>query len=388
MVVVEVAGTQKVADPRAWGGDCDKDRMMSVAEAGVELMTATYDTSNLRSSLKEGATERLILKDGVEEMAEYDAANVNTRLARYDHDPSRIDGLLSQTANGVKTYFVTDALGSVYAAVQEDGTVAHRASYDASGAKTETVAATGTPWGFTGRRHDSIGLNYHRARYLDPAVGRWTSSDPIGEGHNWYAYALQSPTNMTDHSGLYASLVLLGDLTPMYDNHGAHDADRDFDRESFGTAVMRGLRPHVMGTFDDGVMRANDIILERVRNQTDALMAVAVNGSRSDITEVVFLGHALGCPRNRIQDCLKLRQGGVYINAKEIAELLRLFGNSAVLGTKIIACFGGEKLAPAVAKSYGPPVYGPSDRVTYEFEHTGRRMDSIVFNVPRLVPYY
>ncbi len=156
-----------------------RDRMMSAADAGIEMMSARYGTDNLRTSLKEGATERLVLLDGVEEHAEYDAANVNTKLARYDHDPSRVDGLLSQTVDGTKVYFVTDALGSVYAAVQADGTVVHKASYDAFGAKNTSVDASGTPWGFTGRRVDSgTGLMNYRERYLDATLGRFTQVDP------------------------------------------------------------------------------------------------------------------------------------------------------------------------------------------------------------------
>ncbi len=173
----------------------------------MELMTATYDTANLRSSLKEGATERLVLLDGVEEHAEYDAANVNTRLARYDHDPSRVDALLSQTVDGTKVYFVTDALGSVYAAVQEDGTVAHKASYDAYGAKTET-GATSTPWGYTGRRHDAgTGLQYSRARYYEPTTGRFLAKDraPRSPGFSApYGYGEGIPTMLRDPSGHFS----------------------------------------------------------------------------------------------------------------------------------------------------------------------------------------
>jgi len=44
-----------------------------------------------------------------------------------------------------------------------------------------------------GRESDAeVGLQYHRARHYDPAVGRWTSQDPLGyesgDG-NLYPYA-------------------------------------------------------------------------------------------------------------------------------------------------------------------------------------------------------
>jgi hypothetical protein len=44
-----------------------------------------------------------------------------------------------------------------------------------------------------------MGLDYLRARYYDPEVGRFLGEDPIGGG---YAYALNSPANFTDPTGM------------------------------------------------------------------------------------------------------------------------------------------------------------------------------------------
>jgi RHS repeat-associated protein len=57
---------------------------------------------------------------------------------------------------------------------------------------------------FQGQYADSeTGLHYNRARYLDPAVGRFMSQDPIGllGGSNDYAYA-KNPTGYIDPYGL------------------------------------------------------------------------------------------------------------------------------------------------------------------------------------------
>src|SRR5207237_8858960 len=42
---------------------------------------------------------------------------------------------------------------------------------------------------------------YLRARYYDPATGRFSSQDPIPDG-NLYAYGRNNPVNFTDASGL------------------------------------------------------------------------------------------------------------------------------------------------------------------------------------------
>lgn len=44
---------------------------------------------------------------------------------------------------------------------------------------------------------------YYRARYYDPAIGRFVSDDPLrfAAGSNFYAYTENSPVNLTDSSG-------------------------------------------------------------------------------------------------------------------------------------------------------------------------------------------
>jgi len=46
--------------------------------------------------------------------------------------------------------------------------------------------------------------SYYRARYYDPAAGRYLNEDPLGVGGdspNFYRYALNAPTNLTDSFG-------------------------------------------------------------------------------------------------------------------------------------------------------------------------------------------
>ena len=59
---------------------------------------------------------------------------------------------------------------------------------------------------FTGREWDpEIELYFYRARYYDPHVGRFISSDPIGPdgGFNTYAYVDNNPLSYIDPDGLY-----------------------------------------------------------------------------------------------------------------------------------------------------------------------------------------
>jgi RHS repeat-associated protein len=53
--------------------------------------------------------------------------------------------------------------------------------------------------GVTGEQNDPNGLEFLRARYYDPKIGRFLSGDPVGGG---YGYARSNPVSLTDPSGM------------------------------------------------------------------------------------------------------------------------------------------------------------------------------------------
>ena len=57
--------------------------------------------------------------------------------------------------------------------------------------------------GFTGKEYDSwTGLYNYGFRDYAPLYGRFTSVDPIQDGHNWYAYVNSDPVSWLDPWGL------------------------------------------------------------------------------------------------------------------------------------------------------------------------------------------
>jgi RHS repeat-associated protein len=78
-------------------------------------------------------------------------------------------------------WYLTDREASVRDIADNTGTVRDHLDYDGFGnILTETNSAFGDVYKYTGREFDSeTGLQYNRARYYDPRVGRWTSQDPI-----------------------------------------------------------------------------------------------------------------------------------------------------------------------------------------------------------------
>src|SRR5262245_9559762 len=99
--------------------------------------------------------------------------------------------------------------------VNASGTVLGRISYDGFGKiVSDTTGGSGDRHKYTGREWDSaLALQYNRARYYDPTIGKWTSTDPIGFSAgdtNLYRYVANGPTNATDATGLWSWNAFIG----------------------------------------------------------------------------------------------------------------------------------------------------------------------------------
>jgi RHS repeat-associated protein len=90
------------------------------------------------------------------------------------------DGLIAEIdgANAAR-YHLGDALGSVRGMADGAGALVATASYDVFGAPRATTG-TQSVFGFTGEQRDAeTGFTYLRARYLNPALGRFMSADSV-----------------------------------------------------------------------------------------------------------------------------------------------------------------------------------------------------------------
>jgi RHS repeat-associated protein len=116
--------------------------------------------------------------------------------------------LISQQRGDQVSYYHVDAIGSTRFLTNASGTVTDTYQYDSYGQALARIGNTLNVYLFAGeQRDDQTGLDYLRARYLNPSIGRFISRDSF-EGYrdspetiNKYVYANANPIEFTDPSG-------------------------------------------------------------------------------------------------------------------------------------------------------------------------------------------
>jgi RHS repeat-associated protein len=168
------------------------------------------------------------------------------------------DGLLAELASSSRLEHLTDGLGSSRGLVGSAPTPAGSADFDVFGAIRST-SGTVSVFRFTGEQHEpESGLTYLRARYYDPAIGRFSSADtvrpnaPGTQGYNLYAYVANNPTTWIDPTGHAA--VTAGGMSRAIPS--ARSAFAGFEYvAALGVAVaaaphLQGLGQRLAGVFE------------------------------------------------------------------------------------------------------------------------------------------
>ncbi|TEB10867.1 RHS repeat-associated core domain-containing protein [Pelotomaculum propionicicum] len=115
--------------------------------------------------------------------------------------------LFSRIGNEDRVYYHQDGLGSISAITDIAANLLNRYTYDVFGLPRSVSESVNNSFRFAGEQYDSNDLIYLRARYYNPATGRFLSqdtfqgklNDPLSQ--NRYAYCGNNPVLFVDPTG-------------------------------------------------------------------------------------------------------------------------------------------------------------------------------------------
>ena len=175
--------------------------MTSAALSGGSTATYVYDAlgRRVRRFTSANVEDTKFTYDGDDVLLDDDKGTITKYL-----NGDGIDSKLRATTGSVASYFLADHLGSTNGLADSTGAVTSQTAYDSFGNRSNTTFPN--RYQFTGREFDTFtGLQFSRARWYDPKIGRFISEDPIGFGGgdtNLYAYVRNRSLATRDPSGL------------------------------------------------------------------------------------------------------------------------------------------------------------------------------------------
>ncbi len=161
-----------------------------------------YDPFGRRIYKSSSSATSVFAYDGDNLIEETNATG--TVVARYAQH-FNIDEPLAMLRSSTTSYYQADGLGSVTSLSNTAGALAQAYTYDSYGKQTASSGSLTNSFLFAGREFDAeTNLYFYRARYYDPATGRFVSEDPsvFEGGMKFYPYVENNPINWFDPYGL------------------------------------------------------------------------------------------------------------------------------------------------------------------------------------------
>ncbi|MBI5756332.1 MAG: RHS repeat protein, partial [Nitrospirae bacterium] len=131
-------------------------------------------------------------------------------------------GLISKVLpDGTAYYYHFDSRGSTIALTDASQNITDAYAYDPFGNVVNRTGSTANPFKYVGRygvMEEGNGLQYIRARYYIPEMGRFITKDPLSgtdgdsQSLNRYVYALNNPVRFVDVSGFWSVDSFAGTL--------------------------------------------------------------------------------------------------------------------------------------------------------------------------------
>ncbi|MEM9409821.1 MAG: putative Ig domain-containing protein [Planctomycetota bacterium] len=192
---------------------------VTISSAGGVILDEVkyqYDALDRRIARSENGNTIHFVFNGDNVWADFNGAG--EAVARYLFGDN-IDQNIARFKSGEGTvWYLADRLGTIRDLVDANGQLVNHTEYEAFGGIVSQLDGTfADRFAFTGREFDSVtGDYYYRARFVNPAIGRFLSNDPIGfDGMdlNLYRLVQNNPVNGTDPTGLVTLIEQNFELT-------------------------------------------------------------------------------------------------------------------------------------------------------------------------------
>ncbi|MGP8173820.1 MAG: RHS repeat-associated core domain-containing protein [Terracidiphilus sp.] len=206
----------------------DSENHMTSATGNGKTITMVYDAfGNRVSKTVNGVTTRYLVEDdvnptGLPQVLEEKVGGAVQRV--YTYGLQRISQYQFFDNQWTASFYVYDGASSVRQLTDSNGTPTDEYEYDAYGNSFTKSGTTPNNYLYRGEQYDSdLGLYYLRARYYNPATGRFLSRDPedgkvkIPATLHKYLYAGGDPINRIDPKGreaMYNYSSILENETP------------------------------------------------------------------------------------------------------------------------------------------------------------------------------
>jgi RHS repeat-associated protein len=180
----------------------DRNQLTGVTQ-GTNTWSYAYDPLGRRIDKTANSVETKYLYAGKNVAREASEGNTAELL-----NGLHLDERFARTTSAGTDSYLTDELNSTLGLAGESGAPTTEYTYGPFGVTTATGATSTNPYQYTGRENDNNGLQYNRARYYTPSIGRFVTQDPLGmagSGINLYGYVGDSPMNAIDPSGMVAA---------------------------------------------------------------------------------------------------------------------------------------------------------------------------------------
>ena len=212
----------------AWSYTYDAENRLIGALNGNTRLEFIYDALGRRVAKKLYQYDSLskherYVYDGMKLVRSYDAIGTIPFLNTILWQPFGLDVPLIMTYNSTVYGYLVDANKNVLGLFNPSKTRVATYLYGPFGQKLSesgTIAAN-NPLQFSSEQFDAdLGLVYYNFRYYFPAIGKWLTTDPIGEegGWNLYAFCGNNAVNTWDRWGFAKelSLIIIGGEGPAF----------------------------------------------------------------------------------------------------------------------------------------------------------------------------